>query len=188
LEMYIGKTCPHCQQSLKYDDAVVKCSDCGRFQHQNCWDENQGCITDRCFGEAIKVSGVSVGRDISPPQSSVKIFCSKCGTENKKSSSFCTRCGSSLGMTVNTYASNSYSNSYSSNYNDSYSSDEGLDSGEKAGICIGNICLSPILGVVLYFVWKNDKPKKADDVCGVTIFSVVAAFILSLIFGVFRSM
>jgi len=37
---------------------------------------------------------------------------------------------------------------------------QGLSGEEKAGICIGNICLSPLLGVILYYVWKGEKPKK----------------------------
>ncbi len=45
--------------------------------------------------------------------------------------------------------------------------------------------LSPLLGTVLYFVWKNDKPAKADDVCMVTIASLfvgpLIAFILFLL-------
>jgi len=60
-------------------------------------------------------------------------------------------------------------------------SPEGLSREAQAGIFVGNICLSPLLGVILYFVWKDEKPQKASDVCSVTIFSFIAAITLAFI-------
>jgi len=65
---------------------------------------------------------------------------------------------------------------------------EGLSSEEKAGVCVGNICLSPLLGVILYFVWKDEKPQKASDVCSVTIFSFIAAIALAFILALMGTM
>ncbi|MBS3938267.1 MAG: hypothetical protein KGZ50_06815 [Peptococcaceae bacterium] len=61
------------------------------------------------------------------------------------------------------------------------SGQKGLGIEEKAGICVGNICLSPLLGTVLYFVWKDDKPAKADDVCMVTIASLFVGPLIAFI-------
>ena len=63
---------------------------------------------------------------------------------------------------------------------------EGLSREEQAGLCLGNICLSPLLGVILYFVWKDEKPQKASDVCTVTIFSVIASFLLALLLALMQ--
>jgi len=186
MEMYIGKTCPFCHERLKYNDAVVACSECNTFHHESCWNENRGCTTYQCHGNSVKVSGVTVGRDISPSMQSGysnTIFCSRCGTENMKSSGSCVKCGFRLGHPASGHTQSTYSNSHTSYNNSYYSSDEGLEAGEKVGICLGNICLSPLLGIILYFVWKDDKPKKAEDVCSITILSVFAPFILAFIFS-----
>lgn len=63
---------------------------------------------------------------------------------------------------------------------------EGLSREEQAGLCLGNICLSPLLGVILFFVWKDEKPQKASDVCAVTIFSVIAPFLLALLLALMQ--
>lgn len=67
-------------------------------------------------------------------------------------------------------------------------SPEGLSRGEKAGIFVGNIFLSPLLGVILYFVWKDEKPQKASDVCSVTIFSIIAVLTLAFILALMVTM
>lgn len=41
----------------------------------------------------------------------------------------------------------------------------GLDSGEQIGVFLGSLCVSPIVALVLYFVWREDKPRKAQEVC-----------------------
>jgi hypothetical protein len=39
---------------------------------------------------------------------------------------------------------------------------------EKIRIFVGNVCLSPLLGTILYFVWKRDRPERAQPVCVLT--------------------
>lgn len=65
--------------------------------------------------------------------------------------------------------------------------DEGLSGEEKVGICLGNICLSPLLGTILYFVWKDDKPKKADDVCTLTVYGFIGGIVLSFLFALLQA-
>jgi hypothetical protein len=45
-----------------------------------------------------------------------------------------------------------------------------------------------LLGVILYFVWKDEKPQKASDVCSVTIFSFIAAIALAFILALMGTM
>jgi len=95
------------------------------------------------------------------------IDCPSCGNRIEDSSKhWCSQCGTKLKL--------------------DRTSEQGLSGGEKAGICIGNICLSPLLGVILYYVWKDEKPKKANEVCGVTLLSaavVALGIVLSFFFS-----
>lgn len=59
---------------------------------------------------------------------------------------------------------------------------QGLSSSDKLLIGVGNICLSPLLGVILWFVWKEDQPDKASDVCTVTLITTVIFPIVIVIF------
>lgn len=62
--------------------------------------------------------------------------------------------------------------------------DSGLKTNDKILLCLGNICLSPLLGIILWFVWKEDKPRKAADACTITIFSVIFWPLLMLLFAI----
>ncbi|MFQ5649728.1 MAG: zinc-ribbon domain-containing protein [bacterium] len=77
------------------------------------------------------------------------VYCTKCGAQNEESNNFCNGCGQPIGQgrTLDT---------------------AGLDSSDKTWIFLGNVCISPLLGVVLYFVWKDTKPEKSKDACTLT--------------------
>ena len=58
---------------------------------------------------------------------------------------------------------------------------EGLQSSDKTWIFLGNLCISPLLGVILYFVWKDNKPVKSKEVCKLTWWAVgIWAFLIFL--------
>lgn len=66
----------------------------------------------------------------------------------------------------------------------------GLDSGEQIGVFLGSLCVSPIVAVVLYFVWKDDKPQKAKEVCtlgwwvvGAWVGMYVVFFLIAILVG-----
>jgi hypothetical protein len=67
---------------------------------------------------------------------------------------------------------------------------EGLDSGERIAVILGSLCISPIVAVVLYFVWKNDKPQKASEVCTIgwwVVGGMVALYTLFFLVAVLSS-
>lgn len=63
----------------------------------------------------------------------------------------------------------------------------GLSSNDKVRLFFGNIFLSPLLGVILYFVWKDEKAQKASDVCSVTILAFVGTLLLVFVLALFGS-
>lgn len=114
------------------------------------------------------------------------MFCPKCGAENNEDAIFCSQCG--YKMNDNEERERIFGNLRNNDFpstsiNPSYH--EGLDTDEKAMLCLGNMCISPLLGIILYFVWKDEKPQKADDVCQVTIWAVLLGIILGVLFAAF---
>ena len=62
----------------------------------------------------------------------------------------------------------------------------GLEGGEKVAILAGNVCFTPLLGIILFFVWQGKKPKKSSQVCTLTWISLaiwVVIFIVSFLLG-----
>lgn len=89
------------------------------------------------------------------------MYCENCGHNNDNNNKFCSRCGNKLDKMI-TSSQNSTS----------------LSTGEKVAIFFGNLCLSPLLGIILYFVWKNEKPQKSQQACTLTIWTFVLWFVL----------
>lgn len=66
-----------------------------------------------------------------------------------------------------------------------------LSSTDKLGIFAGNLCLSPVLGVVLYFVWRDRHPERAAQTCTLTRWAVgiwVAFILLAMLGGLLSEM
>ncbi len=103
------------------------------------------------------------------------MFCSKCGKSIPDDVIFCPECGNttnqqSMGNTQNTY------NNGQPIVND--------DPNTLANIAS---CCFPIVGLVLYLVWKDTKPKSSSAVCKWAIGGVVAfvlIYVICIILGV----
>jgi uncharacterized membrane protein YvbJ len=80
------------------------------------------------------------------------MYCPKCGTQNPDIAAFCSKCGTDLQRISNSGPSASYYN-------------QPFNASDKAGI--GWMILSfllPIVGLILYFVWKSRFPHKAGQI------------------------
>lgn len=107
---YIGKVCPFCKTEFKEGDDIVVCSACEMPHHKECWVENQGCTTFGCLG-TIKNANISSSTETTSkvnyeeriPQTDNIIYCTKCGSPNSTSYSFCAKCGNSLTGHETTY-------------------------------------------------------------------------------------
>jgi len=97
-------------------------------------------------------------------------YCSSCGAAIKKEAEICPKCGvrqSSAGIPKEV-------------------SEEGADFLSKAASC----CV-PIVGLVLFFVWKDSKPKASKDVCKWAIIGIaisVVGYIIVMALGVGAAM
>jgi uncharacterized membrane protein YvbJ len=78
------------------------------------------------------------------------MYCQNCGAENPEVATFCSKCGTTIKNVSNQTVSANYSTQVS-NTNDT------------KGIGWFILCfLFPIVGFVLFFVWKNNNPNRAS--------------------------
>lgn len=107
---YIGKICPYCKTKFTDGDDIVLCSTCDMPHHKDCWIENQGCTTFGCMGTIKTVDGSVTSvtaneihyEDSPPTNTNAFVFCTKCGSQNSRTSSFCSKCGNRLTASGNT--------------------------------------------------------------------------------------
>lgn len=92
-------------------------------------------------------------------------FCTKCGKEINEDAVICVHCGSSIDPTMN-------------NSNDSNSK-----SWWWLGFLTSLFC-TPIIGLILWLVWKDEAPLKAKNVGLGTLWSLAAAFGIGIIVGI----
>lgn len=94
----------------------------------------------------------------------MSIYCSKCGTPNSDSAQFCQKCGNKLNTLVKEIHQESSNN-------------------EEDKPSIGyNILgfLIPIVGLILYFSWKDKTPNKAKSILTWSIISFGIGFVYAL--------
>jgi len=87
------------------------------------------------------------------------MFCAKCGAEMDHNAEFCPKCGARAGAEAAGRAG-------------------GDDSVGPIGIVL--FCL-PLVGAIMYFVWKDDKPKKAKTACYLALGGTVLGIVLQVI-------
>lgn len=89
-------------------------------------------------------------------------YCQSCGSKTNENQELCISCGAGL-----------QGNKKVSNGEDNPSSLVGLAA-----------CCFPIVGLILYIVWKNDKPKSAKSVCKWAVIGTVAGILLYIVAAV----
>lgn len=92
------------------------------------------------------------------------MYCPNCGAENMKTAEYCANCGVSL---VN-------------NQRPNYVTPE--EDRPNIGINLLSLCCVPILGIILYFVWKDSKPVAAKSAL---IFGLCGFGLVLLVYVVF---
>ena len=99
------------------------------------------------------------------------MYCPNCGAENITGAELCANCGVSL----------------LNNKRPNYTPD--VEDRPNLGINLLSLCCIPILGVIMYFVWKDQKPAAAKSalifgLCGIALVGVVCviSFILGFLF------
>ncbi len=92
-------------------------------------------------------------------------FCTKCGKEINDDAVICVHCGSSVDPTMN----------------------NSKDSNSKSWWCLGfftSLFCTPIIGLILWLVWKDEAPIKAKNVGLGTLWSLVASIGVGVLVGI----
>lgn len=116
-------------------------------------------------------------------------ICNKCNHQASDDAKFCPVCGNSFEEKINENQNNSTDTS-SSNYSyynfDAMSTPPVQESEDKSSVGFGILCFFfPIVGLILFLVWKNDYPKKAKS-CGIgALIGVIANIVLSICYAIF---
>ena len=98
------------------------------------------------------------------------MFCPGCGKNCPDNAVTCPNCGRSLTQAPNS----SYSQPYTPP-TQNYSNDNGsIGWGLLA-------CCSPLIGLILYLVWKDNKPRTADVICKGAIIGFVIGLVSSIL-------
>ena len=132
------------------------------------------------------------------------IHCAECGSPNVDAARVCETCGAVLARTGQTPATPrpSYPPPFQPLHQPAYqpayqpphppygaappAADE-LSTRDQRLLFVGNLCLSPMLGVVLWFLWRDQQPRRAQQVCTLTRWVVglwAAFFVLAMLVSV----
>lgn len=104
-------------------------------------------------------------------------FCVKCGREIEDYVTFCEHCGAE--QNANTVDSVQPQNTYELPKTEAASSADGSSFGYAVlGFCI------PIVGLILYLVWKDEKPLRAKSAGKGALVSVIVSVVLYAIYAV----
>jgi hypothetical protein len=131
------------------------------------------------------------------------MYCAHCGKEIKNDTSFCENCGTKVQKNnvppYNEYTNKSYGNSYNKNYN--YNRDPNSNNQNNSNNYYNNqynpnynnnypsydapslgfawLCFFfPIVGLILYLIWKDQYPLKAHSCGKGALISVIVSAIL----------
>ena len=86
------------------------------------------------------------------------MFCPTCGSQLADNAQFCPKCGHAFTSPKVT---------------------ENKSNGIEAVDIVA--FLIPIIGFVMYFVWKDDKPEQAKKVCSATVIGFIFWFVISML-------
>lgn len=116
------------------------------------------------------------------------MYCSKCGAQQNDDARFCSNCGFNFDNETNNFSQgNQFSDS--SNYtsingnNFDYQSSNPKDNPSHLAGAVS--CCFPIVGLILYFLWRDEKPNSAKRICYWMIGGIVAYIAFYLLFFVF---
>lgn len=107
------------------------------------------------------------------------IYCRVCGSPNLDADRVCQVCGATLGPRPAAASVAGHGKAPARG-----SVELGPD--EKIRVIVGNICLTPLLGTILYFVWKRDRPERARRVCVLTLWAAGIWMLLVVIVALIR--
>ncbi|MBQ0139499.1 MAG: zinc-ribbon domain-containing protein [Kurthia sp.] len=120
------------------------------------------------------------------------MFCQNCGNKLEENAVICTNCGTSV---VDETSSNRkdttqhFTSNTGANQNHQRTTPIKED---KPNILVNilSLCCIPILGIVMYFVWKDSQPRAAKSALIFSLINIglgIIMYIIFVVFGIFAS-
>jgi hypothetical protein len=112
------------------------------------------------------------------------MFCPNCGTRNDEAAVSCSRCGQRLEGTGAPLPADPYINAPADPpppYVPAPDQSEGAPRGGEVGaLGVVYFCL-PLVGAIMYFVWRDDQPAKAKRACTLALWGMAVGIGLSIL-------
>lgn len=104
MDKYIGQPCISCNDTIKEDDEIVVCPECGSPYHKSCYAKEGKCINIPLHenGETWQpdfdeqTGGKQPDSSADGYSETIGVVCPNCNTANSVNSSFCSNCGRPL--------------------------------------------------------------------------------------------
>ncbi|HBL06628.1 MAG TPA: zinc ribbon domain-containing protein [Clostridium sp.] len=103
------------------------------------------------------------------------MYCSKCGKEILDNVTFCPECGNATNP----------NNQQSMNNNNSYNYGHPIVKDEPDTIANIIACCFPIVGIIVYFMWKDNKPRSSNAIGKWSLFGFIASIIFTVAIYIF---
>jgi uncharacterized membrane protein YvbJ len=101
------------------------------------------------------------------------VFCPKCGARNEDDATFCSRCANPLTPGASTGPPTTEGGAPT------------VEDGSVGALGILFFCI-PLVGAVMYFVWKDEKPAKAKQACTLALWGVGVGIVLQILATLLR--
>lgn len=96
---YVERTCTKCNVAFQENDDVIVCAKCGGMYHKQCWDDNNGCVTENCKGKISKKrSYIASSGNQKPAKNEEKALIAE-SPKNPYSGQICSHCNVAFGDT-----------------------------------------------------------------------------------------
>jgi hypothetical protein len=115
------------------------------------------------------------------------MFCNKCGKEIPDNSTFCNHCGTKLQQTSGPVPQGFHQPGYPPPINQQHGyPHQGYVPGDGPIGSLGIVCfMFPIVGLILYLVWKDTTPIKGKGAGKWALWGVAASFLFFILYVVF---
>ncbi len=114
-----------------------------------------------------------------------KDYCQECGFPTKEGQMICTNCQERLKFApapTQTYQPNQYHQNINIQTQNPSNNDVPNTAANIAACCTTLFTGIPIVGIILYFVWKDEKPNAAKSVCMWSLAPFIVVVIIWIIF------
>lgn len=102
------------------------------------------------------------------------MFCPNCGAQNESGVQFCRACGANLRPEGPAAAGRGPA------------AGAPYDDGSVGLLGVVFFCI-PLVGAIMYFVWKDEKPLKAKKACNLALIGFVVGMVLQVISAVIQA-